>query len=335
MTKKKWIGLTVIIAAALALALTGYLHWRHGLLYPSTENAYVQGDVTPLASRIPGSLEEVLIEDNMWVQEGQVIARLDPRDYDQAISEAKADLAKAQAVLELDRAQIAGAEAQLVVVRSQAELARSDQARYTDLQQKGSVAERQYEQANTAAAVAEAQVIAAQKSLSALRAKLEVDREEVGSMQACYDLAVLRRSYCTITAPTAGMVADKSAQPGQVVTPGQPLCRLASLSVGHVWVEANFKETQLHRIRAGQTATVTFDAHEGHKYRGRVEALSAGTGATFALLPPQNATGNWVKIVQRLPVRLALDLTDAEARELRLGLSATVMVDTRSLDEPQ
>jgi membrane fusion protein (multidrug efflux system) len=332
MSKKKWIGLTVIVVAALALALTAYLHWHHSQLYPSTENAYVHGDVITVASRIPGTLQEVLVDDNDWAQEGQVVARLDPRDFDQALSEAKADLAKAKAALELDHAQIAGAEAQLEVARSQAELARSDRARYTDLQQKGSIAQRQYEQATTSATVADAQVVAAEKALSALRAKLEVDRGEVGRMQARYDLAALRRSYCTITAPADGMVADKSAQPGQVVAAGQPLCRVAALAPDHVWVEANFKETQLHRMRPGQAATVTFDALPDREFRGKVEALSAGTGAVFALLPPQNATGNWVKIVQRLPVRVALNLTAGEVRDLRLGLTATVTVDTRSLD---
>jgi membrane fusion protein (multidrug efflux system) len=176
-------------------------------------------------------------------------------------------------------------------------------------------------------------VTAAQKALVALQAKLGVDREEVRRMQAKHDLAVLKRSYCTITAPASGMVADKSAQPGQVVAPGQPLCRLVPLSSGHVWVEANFKETQLRRLRAGQPASVSIDAHGGREYRGTVEGLSAGTGAVFSLLPPQNATGNWVKIVQRLPVRIALDLPEEAMRELRLGLSVTVQVDTRSLEE--
>jgi len=333
MSKKKWIGLGIILVGAVALALTVYLHLRHGRIYPSTDDAYVHGDIVPISSRIQGTLVDVPIQDNMWLEEGQVIARIDPRDYDQAVDEARANLDKARATLQLDRANIAGAEAQVTVTQSQAALARADQTRYTNLESKGSVAERQYEAANTQATVADAQVTAAQKSLGALQAKLGVDREEVKRMQAKYDLAVLQRSYCTITAPVAGMVANKSAQPGQVVAPGQPLCRLVPLSEGHVWIEANFKETQLRRLRPGQPATVTIDAHGGREYQAEVEALSAGTGAVFSLLPPQNATGNWVKIVQRLPVRITLDLPEDAMRELRLGLSVSVQVDTRSLEE--
>jgi len=133
----------------------------------------------------------------------------------------------------------------------------------------------------------------------------------------------------------AGMVADKSAQEGQTVAPGQPLCQVVQLAPGHLWVTANYKETQIGRMEVGQPARVTFDAHSGDEYQGRVEALSAGTGAAFSLLPPENATGNWVKIVQRLPVRIALDLTPEQARKLRIGLSSSVEVDTRPPEKRQ
>ena len=333
MSHKKWIGLAVIIVAAVALVVAGYLHWRHGKLYPSTDNAYVEGTVITVASRIPGTLLEVPVEENSWIEQGAVIAKLDPRDNEQAVSEARADLAKSQASLELDKANIAGAEAQLAVARSQASLARSDRTRYGDLEQRGSVAARQAEQAQTSAEVAAAQVTAAQKSLAAVQARLEVDREEVQRMRSRLDQALLKLSYATINAPADGLVADKSAQVGQVVAAGQPLCQLAQLEPGHVWVDANFKETQLDRVHVGQPVTVTFDAYGSREFHGTVESLSAGTGAAFSLLPPQNATGNWVKIVQRLPVRIALDLTAEQVRELRLGLTASVTIDTRSAAE--
>jgi membrane fusion protein (multidrug efflux system) len=333
MKNKKWIGLTVILVGAAALSITGWLHLQHQRIFPTTDNAYVGGDVFAVASRVPGILVEVAFADNQHVDAGQVLARLDPRDFDLAVARAEAEVAKAEASLAVDEAQIAGAEAQLLVARSEAEQARLDRDRYATLQERGSAPGRQAEQAATAARVAEAQVAAAAKALAAARAKLAMDEKAVAKAQAELDNARLQRDYCTIVAPTAGTVADKSAQPGQVVAPGQPLCRLAPLAGTSIWVDANYKETQLHRIRAGQPATITVDAIADHEFRGTVATFSPGTGAAFALLPPENASGNWVKIVQRLPVRIALAPGDPLLDRLRLGLSAEVSVDTRAAGE--
>ncbi|MHB8079675.1 MAG: HlyD family secretion protein [Candidatus Krumholzibacteriia bacterium] len=327
--KKKWIGLTVILVAGLGFVVAGWLNWKHGRLYPSTADAYVGGDVTTVASRVPGTLLAVDVQSHETVVQGQVVAELDPRDFDQAVSEAQAELAKAEATLEQDRALIAGAQAQIVVARSQAELARVDRDRYADLKRNGSIPERQAEQAATNSEVAAAQLTAAQRALTAAQARLLVDERNRTQVAAKGERAALQRSYCTVVAPCAGVVADKSAQPGQVVAAGQPLCRIAALAAGHVWVEANFKETQLGRIRAGQPATVTVHAEGKREYHGRVEAISAGTGSSFSLLPAENATGNWVEIVQRVPVRIVLDDAESPAQSLRLGLSAHVTIDTR------
>ncbi len=330
---RKWIGLGIILAGAVALVIVGWLNYRHGRIYPSTENAYVGGDVSTVASRVPGQLVEVSFRENEVVQEGQVIAHLDERDFDAAVLRTEAELAKAEATLVLDEAQIAGAEAQVAVARSQAAQARADRDRYAALSGRGSAPARQSEQAATAAAVADAQVASAQKALQAARARLDVDREALAKVRADRDLALLQRSYCQVTAPATGVVADKSAQVGQVIAAGQPLCRIAPLGGEHVWVEANFKETQLQRINVGQPVSVEVDAVAGHEFKGRVATLSAGTGSAFALLPPENASGNWVKIVQRLPVRIALDAGDPQLSRLRLGLSASVTVDTRTAGE--
>ncbi len=326
---RKWIGLGVILTGAVALVFVGWLNYKHGRLYPATENAYVGGEVSTVASRVPGALVEVSFHENEVVQEGQLIARLDVRDFDAAVARTEAELAKAEATLTLDEAQIAGADAQVTVARSQATQARADRDRYAALSVRGSAPARQSEQAATGAAVADAQVSAAQKALLAARARLEVDREAVAKTRADRDLALLQRSYCDVVAPTTGVVADKSAQVGQVVAAGQPLCRIAPLGGDHVWIEANFKETQLQRIAVGQPVRVEVDAVADHEFTGKVATLSAGTGSAFALLPPENASGNWVKIVQRLPVRIALDAGDPQLSRLRLGLSASVTVDTR------
>lgn len=330
---KKWIGLVVIVVGAAALVVVGLLHLRHGRVYPATENAYVSGNVVPIAGRIGGTVTEVRFAENERVEAGQVLVQLDPRDLDEAVRKAEAQLAKAQALLAQDQAQIAGAQAQIDVARSQAEQAVSDRERYQALEARGSAPQRQAEQARTAANTAQAQVEAARKALAAAQAKLAVDQEDVARYDAELANARLQRTYCTITAPTTGMAADKSVQPGQVIAPGQPLCRVAPLAGADIWIDANFKETQLQRIRPGQPVTIEVDALGDHVLHGTVADLSAGTGAAFALLPPENASGNWVKIVQRLPVRITLAAGDAAADRLRLGLSATVTVDTRGAGE--
>ncbi len=329
---RKWIGLIVIVVVAIGLVFAGYLHLQHGRIFPSTDDAYVGGTVYPMASRVHGTLTDVLVSENERVEAGAVVARLDARDLDEAVSKSEAQLAKAQAVLEQDRANIAGAQAQIEVARSQADQARADRARYSALQEKGSAPERQAEQARTTSAVADAQVSAAEKALVAARARLTVDEKEVARYKAELSNARLQRSYTTVTAPVGGMVADKSASVGQVVQAGQPLCRIVPLEGDDVYVDANFKETQLQRIRPGQPVTIEVDAIADHEFEGTVSAIGAGTGAAFALLPPENASGNWVKIVQRIPVRVKFNGGDSEAYRLRLGLSTKVTVDTRSVD---
>lgn len=329
---RKWIGLGVILVGAVALVVVGWLNWKHGQVFPATENAYVGGDVTAVASRVPGTLLEVLFLENERVEAGQLLARLDVHDFDAAVARTDAELSRAEATLTLDEAQIAGAEAQVTVARSQAAQAGADRDRYAALSGRGSAPARQSEQAGTAATVAEAQVAAALKMAQAARARLDVDRQVMAKSRAERDQALLQRSYCDIMAPAGGVIADKSAQVGQVLAPGQPLCRIAPLQEDHVWIEANFKETQLQRIAVGQPVAIEVDAVADHEFTGTVAALSAGTGAAFALLPPENASGNWVKIVQRLPVRIALNAGDPLVAHLRLGLSATVTVDTRAAD---
>ncbi len=330
---KRWIGLSIIILVAVLLVLAGWRHWRHSVFYPSTDDAYVAGDVTPVASRIPGTLLEVLVTDQQRVRAGEVVARLDPRDIDAAVAREEANLAKARAAVALQRARIAGAEAQVDAAQAQAELAHADLERFTALNERGSTERRSYDQAVAAARVADAQLAAARKALAAARTALAVEEKNVAKAQAALETARLQRGYCTITAPCDGIVADKSAQPGQVVAAGQPLLRIVQLVGDHVWIDANFKETQLRRIRPGQPVTFRVDADDSREFRGHVVGLDAGTGAAFSLLPPENATGNWVKVVQRLPVRIAIDSADVPEHCLRLGLSCEVTVDTSDLEE--
>ncbi len=324
---KRWLGLTIILVCAALLVFAGWRKWEHGRIYPATDNAYIGADVTAVASRVPGTLLKVAIAEHDSVTAGQVIAELDPRDFDEGVAKQRANLGAAEAAVSLQRARISGAEAQVKAAAAQLELARADRDRFAALDSKGSTARRQYEQAVAAEKVAAAGLEAARKQLAAARAGLEAKLKAVAKARTGLDNALLQRSYCTITAPCSGVVADKAAMTGQVVAPGQPLCRIVQTDGDHVWIDANFKETQLRRIRVGQSAVFTIDADGSTEYHGHVASLGAGSGAAFSLLPPENATGNWIKVVQRLPVRIALD-DEVPGRLLKIGLSCEVTVDT-------
>jgi membrane fusion protein, multidrug efflux system len=326
---RKWVSLSVLLLAALAGLIWGTLHWRHVQVFVSTENAYVKGHVFSVSSRVQGTLLTVEVEDNQSVKAGQVIATIDPKDYDAAVAKAEASVNESAAALAANQANIAQARAQVEALKSQFDLARTELERASTLFGRQSIPKQNYDRAVTAEQVAKAQLAAAQKQVAVTEAALGVSTKKVETSRASLDEARLRRSYCTIVSPADGEVSKKSAEPGQVVAPGQPLCAVVPLDTKDIWVEANFKETQLKRVRPGQKVTLRADIDKGRAYEGTVESISAGTGASFSLLPPENATGNWVKVVQRVPVRIKLDPGADPEHKLRLGLTVTVEIDTR------
>jgi len=325
---KKWISFAVIVLVLAAITAAGYRYWQHSQIHPNTEDAYVSGDVFSISSRIPGTLLTVEVSGNQEVKRGQIIATLDPRDYDAQVQQAQAALEESRSALVTNRAQIAQAKAKAEADGSKLALARLNLERFSELYKRDSAPKQRYDDAVTAEQVAAADAAASQKALAAVEANLTVANRRVDLQETRLAGAELTRSYCTIVSPIDGLVSRKSAQPGQVVAPGQPLCAVVPLEGEHIWVEANFKETELRRIRVGLPATFHTDVDADREYRGWVESLSAGTGAAFSLLPPENATGNWVKIVQRLPVRIAIDPASNADHSLRLGLSVHVEVDT-------
>jgi len=331
---KKWISLVVILLVVAAVTVAGYRYWKHAQVHPNTEDAYVSGDVFSVASRIPGTLLTVDVTDNQPVKAGQVIATLDPRDFDAQVEQARTALEETHSALATDRAQIAQAKAKTEADRSRLQLARTNLKRFSELFHRNSVPKQRYDDAVNAEAVAAADLEASEKALAAAEANLGVAGTRVKMQEVRLANAELTRSYCTIASPVAGYISKKSAEVGEVVAAGQPLCAVVPLEGAHVWVEANFKETTLRRIRVGQPATFHTDVDPERTYHGRVESLSAGTGATFSLLPPENATGNWVKIVQRLPVRIAIDPGSDADHSLRLGLSVHVEVNTEAEPRP-
>lgn len=332
MNKKKWLGLVVIFLFSGLLVVAGVIHYRRAQIYPSTEDAYVAGDIMPVASRIPGTVLTLGVDENQVIHEGEAVATLDPRDLDSKIANAEAAVASARSVVAADRANIAEAKAALDGNRSDLQLKQLDLERFTHLAERDSIPKRLRDQAVTAAQVAKARVEAAQQRLAAAKAALGVTLKRVKVAQTGLNQARLDRSYCTITAPATGRVSQKTAQLGQVIAAGQPLFAIVPLAADHVWVRANFKETQLLRIRPGQPVSLYTDVDPDRVYQGHVESLSAGTGSAFSLLPPENATGNWVKIVQRLPVKISIDPDSNPDHSLRLGLSVHVTVDTTGVE---
>jgi membrane fusion protein (multidrug efflux system) len=326
---RTWVSLIVILAAAAGAGTWGIRSWRRHQVFVDTDDAYVRGRVVAVAARVPGAILTLEVKENQPVKAGQVIATLDPKDFDAMADKARGSLAESRASMALNHAQIAQAQAQVRAAASQMSLAELEQNRLETLVDRQSIPRQKLDQARTGFQVASAQLDAAQKQVAALRGSLQVSASKAAQAVAGLEQVRLQRSYCVVAAPCDGFVARKMAEPGMVVAAGQPLLAVVPLGQAELWVEANFKETQLRNVRPGQKVAVMADL-DGREVPGIVESIAAGTGAAFSLLPAENATGNWVKVVQRVPVRIRLaDGADPE-HKLRLGLSVSAVIDTRS-----
>lgn len=328
--ERKWVALMVLGSFVVAGAIFGYARWRHAQWHIETDDAYVKGHIYTVASRIPGILLTMDVLENQAVKDGQTVATLDPRDYDAALVKAEASLGEATADVTVKEAKIAQARAQISAATSQIDLASSDLARMGALYDRQSIPKQKLDQAVTAEAVAKAQLSTTEKTISFGSAELEVSRRKVETAKAQLEQARLQRSYCTIVSPVTGVISRKMAETGNVVAPGQPLFAVVPLELDDIWVEANFKETQLKNVRPGQPCVLRADIDKGREVQGTVDSISAGTGAAFSLLPPENATGNWVKVVQRVPVKIRINPGSDPGHTLRVGLSVQVAIDTRS-----
>lgn len=387
--------------AVLLAALVGLFVYYHDR--ESTDDAQVDGHITPMASKVYGRVAEVLVDDNQPVKAGQVLVKIDPRDYQAALDQAKAalllaesearsagvdvprtrenvasgnssadaqlmgaqaDLARAQSTYEqAQTADLAWAQANVEKSRANAELGKADLARYLPLMEKGEISKQQYDaakanadatasalkadqerlaQARRSVDVAKAQLDAAKarveqakagvasahadvKQVSMKAADAQAKIAKVEQARAALDAAQLNLSYTDITAPVDGVATHKQVEPGQIVQAGQGL--LVVVPLQNVWVTANFKETQLRKMKPGQKAEVKVDTY-GKTFSGHVDSISGATGSVLSLLPPENATGNYVKVVQRIPVKIVLDPIPAEKAVLRPGMNVDATVLT-------
>jgi membrane fusion protein (multidrug efflux system) len=335
-------GLSLALAAALAGAgVYGYHYWTVGRFLESTDDAYLQADYTTISPKVSGYISAVLVADNEPVKAGQVLARIDDRDFRTALEQAKADVAAAQAQIQNLNAQadlqtslVAQAEANLSASQAGAQFARADYARFHALRQVGYASAERDDQAATAmrekaAALQrdEAAVAAARKQIDVIAAERAKAETVLAHNRAIEHQAELNVGYTTITAPIDGTVGARSLRPGQYVQAGTALMAVVPLKA--VYVVANFKETQLTHVRAGEPVTLEVDTFPGATVTGHVDSLSPASGLEFALLPPDNATGNFTKIVQRIPVKIVLSAHDPLVGRLRPGMSVTATIDTK------
>jgi membrane fusion protein, multidrug efflux system len=321
----------------------GWDYWTVGRFLVSTDDAYVKADNTTVAPKVSGYLHEVLVSDNERVSAGQVLARIDDRDFKVALEQAKADVAAAEAAVASKRAQldvqqaiIAAAKATLDVDTASATFATQENKRYTDLAATGygSVQNAQSAQSRNAGALAaierdKANLASASKQVELLKAEIAQANAASSRANALQHQAELNLSYTTIVAPIDGVAGNRTLRAGQYVQAGTQLMSLVPAS--GAYVIANFKETQLTNVQAGQPVDIDVDMFPGKPVHGHVDSLAPASGQEFALLPPDNATGNFTKVVQRIPVKIALD---ASSVELRPGMSVIPTIQTQTHQPP-
>ncbi len=328
-----------ILAVAVIIGAAGYVSYWYGYAryFESTDDCYVDGDVVQITTEIPGTVIQLHVDDTQSVIRGESLLELDPADAEVSVSNAEANLARAVRSVRALFAQADQLRAEIRDREVELQQARQDHDRRSALLSDGAVSSEEFQHTQDRVTEVRASLTAAQEKLNETTAQIDrttipTHPQVLAAIAAVRDASLtLRRTH--LTATVSGIVAQRSVQVGQRVAAGTPLMGIVPLEA--VWVDANFKEVQLRDMRVGQPVTLRADMYGGTAvYHGRLVGLSAGSGTAFALLPAQNASGNWIKIVQRLPVRVALDARELRAHPLRIGLSVTATVDIRDTSGP-
>ncbi|WP_026353122.1 HlyD family secretion protein [Solimonas variicoloris] len=322
----------LVLGLLVVLALGGYGAWWfvHGRYFESTDDAYVASDLVQITSEVAGTVTALHVDDTQHVERGQVLVELDPADAEVALAGAEAELARTVRSVRGLYSQSAGLRAQIRAREVALQAARGDLQRRLEVAADGGVSAEELQHARDQVAQLEAALATSREDLATNIAQTEnttaEDHPQVLAAAAKVREAALALKRTRISAPVSGVVARRGVQVGQRIAPGAPL--MAVVPLANAWVDANFKEVQLVQMRIGQPVELHADLYgRGVRYHGKVAGLGAGSGAAFALLPAQNASGNWIKIVQRVPVRIALDAQELAAHPLRVGLSMTATVD--------
>jgi membrane fusion protein, multidrug efflux system len=343
----------LVIGAVIAVLglFFGVRYWMYASTHEDTDDAYITGYTHQISSRITGTVEQVLVDDNWHVTAGQPLLKLDPRDYEVALTQARASYLQAKAQLVQATAQIPLVEAQLAQAQAQADSskANSDYLQRTFernnqlfYQGRGVISKQDLDNAQSQAETNlatykanQAAVSVAKENLKVAQAQQQAASAQVDAAQAQVQNAQLQLSYCTIVAPVSGRIAEKTVQTGNRLSVGQALMAVVE---DNVWILANLKETQLEKVRVGQPVDIKIDALPHYRFKGRVDSLQPGSGSNFALLPPDNATGNFIKIVQRVPVKILFDPESIKAVRDKIvpGLSTmpSIAVTQPLIDKP-
>ncbi|WP_410014469.1 HlyD family secretion protein [Sodalis sp. C49] len=346
MKKSRVLMLMALTAGAAILTGYGYFWWTQSRFMQTTDDAYIGGDITTISAKVAGYVASVEVTDNQAVHAGDVLVRLDDRDYRAELAKTESEIAAQQAALvnlastrSLKEALIEQAKAAIAGYDAQTERTRHDLDRYQKLQMSAAVsvqslqkAEADYRQAVADGQQARAALLAAQRQLAVTDSEKGQIKAALDQAVAGRDLARLNVEYSQIRAPINGVVGNRRARLGAWAGAGSQL--LVIIPATGLWVDANFKEDQLADMRPGQRATVRADIQPGRVFHGTVSSLAPATGAQFSVLPTENATGNFTKIVQRVPVRINLDRDDGTLGLLRPGLSVTAAIDSREAERP-
>ena len=306
--------------------------------YETTDDAYVSGNIVAVTSRENGTVSALHVDNTQTVARGQLLMELDPSVVNVNVASAEANLSRTIRSVKGEFSHAASSGAQVAQARIAVSLARADYQRRQQAAGDGAVSQEELNHARDNVSAAEAALAAAEgghdQSLSQIQGTDIANNPDVLAAEATLRNTIIAQGHYRIVAPVDGVVAQRTVQLGQQVAAGTPL--LAVVPLSNVWIDANFKEVQLQDMRVGQPVTVTADIYGGKvTYHGKVEGLGAGSGSAFALLPPQNASGNWIKIVQRVPVRIALDPQELAEHPLRVGLSVTASVAIKDTSGPQ
>jgi membrane fusion protein (multidrug efflux system) len=335
---KKWTLRGLVALVVMGGLIYGAFYLVYSLSHESTDDAYVTGVVVPVAAEIKGRVVNVYVRDNQYVSAGSPLLDIFPQDYEdaakqrsQAVSTLTAEKLELEATLTQRQKALAQAQANLTAAAAEETLAEKDLNRYDRLFKEEVIPRNQYDHVESVRTVAharkeaaEAAVDEARGALEAARARLSTQGFRIKEAEAGHRLAALNLTRTTLVAPITGIISKKSVDPGKYVQAGQALLAIVQQDT---WIIANFKETQVGKMAVGQPVEVQVDAYSGIVFKGHVDSLQAGTGAVFSLLPPENATGNFVKVVQRLPVKIVMDSPFDPAHPLWPGLSVTPTVD--------
>lgn len=330
--KRRWLRPVLLVSVPLVIVLVAGFLWLTSGRFVSTDNAYVSQDKVSVSSDVAGRIVEVAARENQLVKQGDMLFRIDPDPYKIAVSQADAAIATAQVDVATLQSNFRGTSADIQAARDAITNAQEDYQRQASLLTTGFTTRARLQQSQHALEQARAQLANAQAAADEARAKLSTGSAVPGTVPAIAAAQVQRAKASldlgrtTVRAPVGGTISQADRlQVGQMMITGLPAVSI--VANGRSWVEANFKETDLDKMRVGQPAEVGFDAYPGLKLKGHVASIGAGTGSEFSVLPAQNATGNWVKVTQRVPVRIAID--DKSPRQLIAGQSADVTVDVR------